>query len=66
MRNNNGNQIKRVTLIIPESVEVMDITYYWKTAKGRTIKTMTTLFDHALEDENECECYKFPDEEVKT
>ena len=66
MRNNNGNQTKRVTLIIPESVDVRDITYYWKTSTGRALKTMTAIMDYELCDENEIECYNFPEEEVKT
>ena len=65
MRNNNGNQVKRVTLIIPESVDVMDITYYWKTSTGRALKTMTAIMDCELCDKNEIECYNFPEEEVK-
>lgn len=32
MRNNIGKQVKKVTLIIPESVEILDIAYYWKTS----------------------------------
>lgn len=65
MRNNIGNKTKKVTLIIPESVDVMDITYYWKTSTGRAIKSMTAIMDNELCDENEINCYKFPEEDVK-
>ena len=65
MRNNIGNKTKKVTLIIPESVDVMDITYYWKTSTGRAIKSMTAIMDNELCDGNEINCYKFPEEDVK-
>lgn len=62
MRNNNGNQTKKVTLILPESVEILDVTYYWKTAKGAAIKTVTIIGEESCDDGNEVVCYSFPDE----
>lgn len=66
MRNNIGKQVKKVTLIIPESVEILDIAYYWKTSKGNTIKTTTTVMDNNCKDGNEVVCYDFPDEDGET
>ena len=63
MKNNKGNQTKKVTLVIPESAEIMDITYYWKTSNGAFTKTATTLFDVHLVDGREVDCYKFPEAE---
>ena len=37
MRNNIENQVKEVTIIIPESVDILDITYYWKRSNGRKV-----------------------------
>lgn len=62
MRNNIGKQVKKVTLIIPESVEIIDITYYWKTSMGNTLKTQTTLMDENCRDGNEAVCFLFPEE----
>ena len=62
MRNNNGNQTKKVTLILPESVVILDVTYYWKTAEGAAIKTVTTIAAESCDDGNEVACYSFPDE----
>ena len=63
VRRNNGNQTKKITVVVPESVEVIDITYYWKTATGQTIKTATTIMDENCMDGNEVVCYAFPEEE---
>lgn len=63
MRNNNGNQTKKVTLVIPESVEIMDVRYYWKTSSGEPIKTIITLADDNLYDGTEAFCCKFPEED---
>ena len=62
MRSNNGKATKKIVLIVPESTEVMDITYYWKTAGGMTIKTDVILADSTLEDGKENICYSFPNE----
>ena len=34
MKKNNGHSTKRITIVVPESTEVIDITYYWKTQFG--------------------------------
>ena len=62
MRNNNGKQTKEITLIVPESVEIIDVTYYWKTASGKALKTVTTLIAEGCNDGIKSVCYSFPDE----
>ena len=64
MRNNEGTKTKKITLIIPDSTEVLDITYYWKTAKGSAIKTATAIMDERLKDGTEVICYSFPEEDT--
>lgn len=66
MKNNDGKKTKKITLIIPDSTEVLDITYYWKTAKGSSVKTATAIMDDRLEDGAELICYSFPEEETCT
>lgn len=61
MRKNNGHSTKRITIVVPESTEVVDITYYWKTQFGNTVKTATALMDTSCEDGVVNEIYKFPD-----
>ena len=60
MRCNSGKKTKKITIVVPESVEIIDLTYYWKTQKGRVLKTQTTLMDEHCEDGIECVCYEFP------
>lgn len=63
MRNNIGKQVKKVTIIIPESVNILDITYYWKTSNGRKVRTQITLMDDSCNDGTEVVCYNFPEED---
>ena len=63
MKANDGNKTKKITLVFPESAEVVDITYYWMTSRGDCIKTMTALIGRdALKDGAEFNCVTFPDE----
>jgi len=64
MRSNNGTKTKSITLIIPESVDVLDITYYWKSSNGDLLKTTTAIMDNRLKDGAEISCYRFPEEET--
>ena len=59
MKNNIGNQVKKVTIIIPESVDILDITYYWKRSNGKKVKTQVILMDDDCNDANEVVCYDF-------
>ena len=59
MRNNIENQVKEVTIIIPESVDILDITYYWKRSNGRKVKTQVLLMDDDCNDGNEVVCCDF-------
>ena len=63
MRCNDGTKTKKITLIVPEATEVIDIVYYWRTQYGMTLKTATILTDDNCIDGTEAICYKFPDEE---
>lgn len=63
MRNNIGTHVKKVTLIIPESVDVLDIAYYWKTSIGKVTKTVVIVADDNCKDGNEVVCYSFPQED---
>lgn len=58
---NPGNKTKAITIIVPVSADVIDITYYWKTAGGRTIKSNTTLMDR--KDGERVDCFLFPKED---
>jgi hypothetical protein len=60
MRCNDGKKTKKITIVVPESVEIIDLTYYLKTQKGRPLKTQATLMDEHCKDEIECVCYEFP------
>ena len=60
MRCNDGKKTKKITIIVPESVEIIDLTYYWKTQKGRALKTQTILMDEHCKDGIERVCYEFP------
>jgi hypothetical protein len=63
MRCNDGKKTKKITIVVPESVEIIDLTYYWKTQKGRALKTQTTLMDVGCEDGTVRICYEFPRED---
>ena len=60
MRCNDGKKTKKITIVVPESVEIIDLTYYWKTEKGTTFRTQTTLVDEECKDGTEVDCYEFP------
>ena len=64
MKKNDGNKTKEITLIIPESVEVMDITYYWLTSTGISTKSMAALIGRTLEDGAVIDCYRFDESET--
>ena len=59
MRKNNGENTKKITLVVPESTEVIDIAYYWKTANGNCIKTTSVIMDEHCCDGHEVTCYDF-------
>lgn len=61
MRPNNGKQTKEITLILPESVEIVDIAYYWATANGQMTKTTLAILDDGAHG-TRFNCVKFPDE----
>ena len=58
---NNGTQTKKITLIVPESIEFLDITYFWKTAKGVFTKTNVFFSDVNCQDGSEVPCCRFDD-----
>lgn len=66
MRCNDGKKTKKITIVVPESVEIIDLAYYWKTQKGRSLKTQATLMDLGCEDGIERVCYEFPQEDDKS
>ena len=60
MRCNDGKKTKKITIVVPESVEKIDLTYYWKTQKGSALKTQTTLMGEHCKDGIELVCYELP------
>ena len=56
MRNNNGTETKKITLIIPKSTEILDASLYWSRENGQKVKTMVLMADDILIDGNEIYC----------
>ena len=63
MRRNNGKQTKEITIVVPESVEIIDIKYYWKSSGGISLTTAAVLVDENCMDGAIVDIYKFPEEE---
>ena len=59
MRTNDGTKTKEITIIVPESVEVIDLTYYWKMANGSSVKTNTAIMGDNCYDGNKIMCALF-------
>ena len=64
MRNNIGTMTKKITIIVPESTEIIDLCYYWKSATGAALKTVTTIMDESCTGGTEVNLCKFPEEEM--
>lgn len=63
MRRNNGKQTKEITIVIPESVEIIDIKYYWKSSGGISLTSTAVLVDEKCTNGAIVDIYKFPEEE---
>ena len=63
MIKNDGNMTKEITLILPESVEVIDLSYYWRTATGSYIKTTTAIMGDNCNNGNRVMCALFEEGE---
>lgn len=60
MRNNDGENTKKVTIVIPESTELIDIVYYWRDCTGLAIKSSAVLVDESCNDGTVATIFSFP------
>ena len=54
---------KKLSMIFPSSVEVIDITYYWHSKDGRLIKSIVAIDGRTYGSGDLVNCYKPIDEE---
>ena len=55
---------KELTFVFPKRVGIVDMTYYWRTETGETIKTVAFFDCKDYDDGEEINCFK-PLEEHK-
>lgn len=51
------NKMKKLTLILPDSIDVLEITCFWRAKNGRLIKSMMVIDGRSHEDGDEINCY---------
>ena len=63
MRRNDGNMTKEITIVLPESVEVIDLSYYWRSATGSHITSTIAIMGDNCCDGNRVMCALFEEGE---
>lgn len=59
-------EMKKLTLIFPDSIDVIDMKFYWRTEKGELIKSLLAIDAKKRKDGDEINCYKPVEESEET
>lgn len=59
-----GEEMKELTLILPDSVDIVDVSYYWRSDSNGLIKSLLAIDASKYHDGDKINCYK-PLEENK-
>lgn len=50
--------MKELTLMLPDSVDILDISYYWRSGSNGLIKSLVAIDARKYSDGDKINCYK--------